>query len=70
MLHNRLLDIQSQLHDLQQPLQALNHARAQIEQKRIECLLAQGLHDSPFKAFNEQELPHIMTTLSKAMTLN
>lgn len=70
LLHNRLLDIQSQLHDLQQPLQALNHARAQIEQKRIECLLAQGLHDSPFKAFNEQELPHIMTTLSKAITLN
>lgn len=68
--HNRLLDIQSQLHDLQQPLHALNHARAQIEQKRIECLLAQGLHDSPFKAFNEQELPHLMTTLSKNTLLN
>lgn len=63
LLHKRLHAVQHQLEDLQQPLQALSHARAQIEQKRIECLLAQGLQDSPFKAFNEQELPHLMNKL-------
>ena len=55
LLHKHLEPVQHQLAHLQQPLQALSHARASIEQKRIECLLAQGLQDSPFKAFNEQE---------------
>ena len=63
LLHKHLEPVQHQLAHLQQPLQALSHARASIEQKRIECLLAQGLQDSPFKAFNEQELPHLMSKL-------
>lgn len=63
LLHKRLNPVQAQLTDLQQPLQALSHARATIEQKRIECLLADGLQESPFKAFNEQELPHLMAQL-------
>ena len=67
LLHKRLEFTQQQLMHLQQPLQALNHARAQIQQKRIECLLAQGLQESPFKAFSEQELPHLIQKLQLSL---
>lgn len=67
LLKKRLNELQVQLENLKGPLYKIDQARAAIETRRVEFVMAQGLSDSPFQPHTEAELPYLVSKLREQM---
>lgn len=68
LLRSRLKDIQLQLNELKQPLQAINKARSDVHTRKINLLAEQGLNNVPIEEFSEHELTYLTNRVQQQLT--
>lgn len=70
LLSQRLAQVEQQLDNLNQPLCHMHKARAEVESRRVQFVLSQGLLESPYLSHSEQELPHLVDKLRQQLAIH
>src|SRR5690606_24774515 len=67
-IRQQLSKTQNQLTDLKAPLEIITSARSKIEARKMMLLGEEGLIDTPYERYQEEELPIIVDKLKKQLS--